>query len=99
MVTLVQENLENKYDPVLSALKSAGAHIAVYNSSTGYYIHAKTVLADYGTTAAKLFVGSQNFTSESLGENRELGLIFSDRDCMTGVNTAITADFKEGTPF
>jgi phosphatidylserine/phosphatidylglycerophosphate/cardiolipin synthase-like enzyme len=98
-VTLVQENLENQYDSVLKTLKSAGAHIAVYTSSTGYYIHAKTVLADYGTPAAKLFVGSENFTSESLGKNRELGLIFSDQGCMTGVNTAITADFKGGTPF
>jgi cardiolipin synthase len=98
-VTLVQENLENQYDSVLTKLKSAGAHIAVYTSSTGYYIHAKTVLADYGTPAAKLFVGSANFTSESLSKNRELGLIFSDQACMSGVNAAITADFKGGTPF
>jgi phosphatidylserine/phosphatidylglycerophosphate/cardiolipin synthase-like enzyme len=98
-VTLVQENLENKYNSVLTALKSAGAKIAVYTSSTGYYIHAKTVLADYGTATAKLFVGSENFTTESLGQNRELGLIFSDPACMTGVYTAVSADFKGGTPF
>ncbi len=61
-VTLVQENLENKYDTALTALKSAGGKIAVYTSSTGYYIHAKTVLADYETATAKLFVGSENFT-------------------------------------
>ena len=98
-VTLVQENLENKYSSTLTALKSAGAQIAVYSSSTGYYIHAKTVLADYGTAAAQLFVGSENFTTESLGNNRELGLIFSDPGCMTGVYTAITADYNNGTKF
>jgi cardiolipin synthase len=98
-VTLVQENLENKYSSTLTALKSAGAKIAVYTSSTGYYIHAKTVLADYGAPTAKLFVGSENFTTESLGQNRELGLIFSDQGCMTGIYTAVTADFKGGKPF
>lgn len=98
-VTLVQENLENKYNTVLTALKSAGARIAVYTSSTGYYIHAKAILADYGTSTAQLFVGSENFTTESISQNRELGLIFSDQACMTGVNAAITADFNGGTPF
>lgn len=98
-VTLVEENLEDKYNATLTALKTAGAKIAVYTSSTGYYIHAKTVLADYGTAQAKLFVGSENFTANSLQDNRELGLIFSDAACMAGVQTAITADFKGGTAF
>jgi hypothetical protein len=44
-------------------------------------------------------VGSENFTADSLKSNRELGLILSDVACMTGVNTAITADFKGGTAF
>jgi phosphatidylserine/phosphatidylglycerophosphate/cardiolipin synthase-like enzyme len=98
-VTLVQENLENKYDTTLTALKNAGARIAVYTSSTGYYIHAKTVLADYGTATAKMFVGSENFTDNSLENNRELGLIFSDAACMTGVHDAITKDFAGGTAY
>ncbi|MFZ0303961.1 MAG: phospholipase D-like domain-containing protein [Terracidiphilus sp.] len=98
-VTLVQENQENKYNTTLTALKTAGAKIAVYTSSTGYYIHAKTVLADYGTATAKLFVGSENFTANSLDNNRELGLIFSDAACMTGVYNAITKDFAGGTAY
>jgi phosphatidylserine/phosphatidylglycerophosphate/cardiolipin synthase-like enzyme len=98
-VTLVQENLENKYNTTLTALKNAGAKIAVYTSSTGYYIHAKTVLADYGTATAKLFLGSENFTQNSLQDNRELGLIFSDAACMTGVHDAITKDFAGGTAY
>jgi phosphatidylserine/phosphatidylglycerophosphate/cardiolipin synthase-like enzyme len=98
-VTLVQENQEGKYTPVLTPLKNAGAKIAVYTSSTGYYIHAKTVLADFGTAQAKLFAGSENFSTDSLTKNRELGLIFSDPDCLIGVHAAITADFNGGTPF
>ena len=98
-LTLVQENQEGKYTSTLDALKSAGARIAVYTSSKGYYIHAKTVLADYGTPQAQLFLGSENFSTDSLTKNRELGLILSDPACMTGVYTALTKDFNGGTPF
>lgn len=98
-VTLVQEDVKDDYNATLTALKSAGAKIATYSSLNGYYIHAKTVLADYGTANAKLFVGSENFSTDSLTKNRELGLLFSDSACMTGVYTAITKDFNGGTPF
>jgi cardiolipin synthase A/B len=98
-VTLVQENMNNQYNTTLTTLKTAGAKIATYSSKTGRYIHAKTVLADYETPSAKLFVGSENFTTASLGDNRELGLIFSDPACMAGVYAAITADFNGGQAF
>lgn len=100
-VTLVQENENNKYTTELTAIKQAGAKIAVYTSTktNAFYIHAKAILADYGTANAKLFLGSENLTSESLTKNRELGLIFSDAASMTGVYTALTKDFSGGTPF
>lgn len=98
-VTLVQENISDEYSATLTTLKTAGAKIATYSSRTGFYIHAKTVLADYETATARMFVGSENFTNPSLTENRELGLIFSDQTCMAGVSAAITADFNGGTPF
>jgi phosphatidylserine/phosphatidylglycerophosphate/cardiolipin synthase-like enzyme len=97
--TLVQENLGGKYSSVLNALKKDGAKIAIFSSRTGYYIHAKTVLADYGTAQAKMFVGSENFSTDSLNDNRELGLIFSDPACLAGVETAITANYNSGTKF
>jgi cardiolipin synthase A/B len=100
-VTLVQENENNQYTATLTPLKAAGAKIVVYTStkSSAYYIHAKAVLADYGTPQAKLFLGSENFSTDSLGKNRELGLIFSDAACMTGVHSALTSDFTKGMPF
>jgi phosphatidylserine/phosphatidylglycerophosphate/cardiolipin synthase-like enzyme len=100
-VTLVEENENNQYNAVLTPLKQAGAKIAVYTSTktTAYYIHAKAVLADYGKPQAKLFLGSENFSADSLGKNRELGLIFSDAACMTGVHSAVTSDFTKGTAF
>jgi phosphatidylserine/phosphatidylglycerophosphate/cardiolipin synthase-like enzyme len=100
-LTLVEENQNNQYNAVLTPLKQAGAKIAVYTSTktTAYYIHAKAVLADYGKPQAKLFLGSENFSTDSLGKNRELGLIFSDAACMASVHSALTSDFTKGTPF
>ncbi len=98
-VTMVQENLRGDYSPVLNTLKAAGAVIAIYSSKTGYYIHGKTFLADYGTPQASLFVGSENVSTDSLDKNRELGLIFNDAGCINGVYTAITADYNNGTKF
>lgn len=98
-LTLVQENLKGEYSAALNPLKADGAQIAIYSSRTGYYIHAKTVLADYGTPQASLFIGSENFSTDSLNKNRELGLIFNDPGCMTGVHTAVTADYNNGTKF
>jgi phosphatidylserine/phosphatidylglycerophosphate/cardiolipin synthase-like enzyme len=100
-VTMVQENTSSDYTTELTTLKKAGAKIAVYTStaSTAYYIHGKAILADYGLSTAKMFIGSENITSASLGSNRELGLIFSDTASMTAVEGAITADYNGGTKF
>jgi phosphatidylserine/phosphatidylglycerophosphate/cardiolipin synthase-like enzyme len=100
-LTMVQEDQDNEFTTTLTALKKDGAKISLYTStSTGaYFIHAKAILADYGTAQAKLFVGSENLSSDSLTKNRELGLIFSDPSCMAGVSAAITADFNGGTAF
>jgi phosphatidylserine/phosphatidylglycerophosphate/cardiolipin synthase-like enzyme len=96
-VTLVQENMTGSYTAILQTYKSDGAQVATYSSRTGYYIHAKAFLADYNTPQASLFLGSENCTAASLNSNRELGLIFSDPTCMTGVYNAIMKDFNGGT--
>jgi phosphatidylserine/phosphatidylglycerophosphate/cardiolipin synthase-like enzyme len=95
-LTLVQENMSGKYTTTLNKLKSGGAKISVYTSRTGYYIHAKVILADYGTPQARLFVGSENFSTPSLNENRELGLIFSNAGIMSAIQAAAMADYNNG---
>jgi phosphatidylserine/phosphatidylglycerophosphate/cardiolipin synthase-like enzyme len=96
-VTLVQENMTGSYTAILQTYKSDGAKVATYSSRTGYYIHAKAFLADYNTAQASLFLGSENCTAASLNSNRELGLIFNDATCMTGVYNAIMKDYNGGT--
>ena len=41
------------YTSELNEIKAAGGKVTGYSSSTGYYIHAKTVIADYGTRPSR----------------------------------------------
>ena len=71
--------------------------ISYYSSSTGFYIHGKVIEADYGTGHAKIFIGSENFSSTSLNHNRELGLITSNSAVLSAMASTFAADFSHGT--
>ena len=47
------------------------------------------------TPTAKVFLGSENFSDNSLNHNRELGLIVSDAGLLTGVESTFNADFGQ----
>jgi PLD-like domain/Putative Ig domain len=81
------------YTSELNEVTAAGGKVTGYSSTTGYYIHAKTVIADFGTATAKAFAGSENFSSNSLNDNRELGLITTDSGVMSGLESAFSGDF------
>ncbi len=80
-------------------LAAAGVKISTYASSAPLYIHAKAIVADYGTANAKAFVGSENFSSYSLTRNRELGLITTNASILSQLNTTISNDYAGGTPW
>lgn len=98
-VQLVGENESGEYDSEYSELYDCGVQISYYSSSTGFYIHGKSILADYGESSAKIFLGSQNFSSTSLTENRELGLIINDSSIESSVNSTFNTDFADGTRY
>jgi phosphatidylserine/phosphatidylglycerophosphate/cardiolipin synthase-like enzyme len=87
----------SSYSTELDEVIDAGGSVVGYSSSTGYYIHAKAIVADYGTSSAKVFLGSENFSDTSLNHNRELGLIISDSAVISGVESAFNSDFAGGT--
>jgi hypothetical protein len=92
IVRVVVEN-PSSYTSELNQVTSAGGKVTSYSSSTGYYIHAKTIIADYGTSTAKAFAGSENFSDNSLSHNRELGLITTDSGVVSGLESAFSGDF------
>ena len=98
-VTIVMTD-NSKYYSNLDALKSAGANIATFpNDSTSLYIHAKAIVADYGTSSAVAFVGSENFSYYSLNKNRELGLTTTDSGVLDQLNSTINNDYSGGNPY
>ena len=98
-VQVCGENESGEYDSAYAKLARAGIRISYYSSSTGFYIHGKVIEADYGTSHAKVFIGSENFSSTSLNDNRELGLIISSHAVLTAIASTFAADFKNGTHF
>jgi phosphatidylserine/phosphatidylglycerophosphate/cardiolipin synthase-like enzyme len=59
------------------------------------YIHAKMILADYGTANAKVFLGSENFSQTSLDKNRELGIIMTDSAIMSSISGTFESDWSK----
>jgi len=98
-VQVVGENEDGEYDSEYQQLYDAGVQISYFSSSTGFYIHGKVIMTDYGTSGSKIFIGSQNFSNTSLNDNRELGLIISDSSLETNVNGDFTNDFAKGKRF
>ena len=95
-VQVCGENERGEYDSAFAKLARAGIRISYYSSSTGFYIHGKVVEADYGTAHAKIFIGSENFSSTSLNQNRELGLIISSHPVMSAIADTFASDFRNG---
>lgn len=89
----------SSYQSYFKQVKNAGGSVVTYSSSSGPYIHAKAIVADHGTSTAKVFAGSENFSDNSLNHNRELGLIINDPGVESGVEATFAGDFAGGKPF
>jgi cardiolipin synthase len=95
-VQVVGENTDHEYDTAFAKLAAGGVQIRYYKSPSGFYIHGKVVEADYGTPAARIFIGSENFSSTSLNRNRELGLIITTPAVLAAMAKTFAGDFSHG---
>jgi phosphatidylserine/phosphatidylglycerophosphate/cardiolipin synthase-like enzyme len=95
-VQVCGEDENGEYDSAYTKLAAAGVHVSYYSSPDGFYIHGKVIEADYGTSHAKMFLGSENFSSTSLNRNRELGLIISGHAVLAVIASTFAADFRNG---
>jgi phosphatidylserine/phosphatidylglycerophosphate/cardiolipin synthase-like enzyme len=99
-VTVVMTNDDNDYASEFDELASAGVNISTYpDNSTSLYIHAKAIVADYGTANQVAFVGSENFSNASLTENRELGLTTTNSSILSKLESTMSSDYSGGTPW
>jgi len=62
--------------------------------ATNHYMHAKMMIADYGTSAQVGFLGSENFSSTSLDKNRELGVLLYDQTSLDRIDGIFESDWS-----
>ncbi len=85
------------YSSEVQQVENAGGSVVGYSSSTGLYIHAKAIIADYGLSTQVVEAGSMNFTDNSLNDNRELGIILTDSGVASVIENQFASDYKGGT--
>ena len=90
----------SEYSTEWTALEAAGCGVHVYpDTTTGLYIHAKAVVADFGLPTQNAYMGSINYSTASMTKNRELGMYISDAASIQTLNTTMTADYNGGTAY
>ena len=104
-VVIANTSLDTTGPAAISDVKAAHGIVVMSggtstgSTSTNPYIAGKTILIDCVTgTCARGYVGSENFTANSLGYNRELGVILSNAAELGKVYTAMSSDYSHGTP-
>ena len=89
------------YASEVSEIKAAGGTVVGYSDPDGFYIHAKAMVADYGLSTQEVEAGSMNISSNSLSNNRELGIILTGtgvaQSVATTVETTFSSDYTGGT--
>ena len=74
----------------VTALKACGVDMRTLKKP---YIHAKAIVVD----GKEMYVGSANFSTVSLSQNRELGLVSSAASTIAPVATTLAADIAAST--
>ena len=91
---------QSSYATQFKTLEAAGCGVHVYpNTTNGFYVHAKAVVADYGLTTQNVYMGSINYSNASMIQNRELGLYITDVASVQSLYTTMSADYAGGTAY
>lgn len=79
-------------EQALKELTNAGVQVKTISSP---YMHAKMILAD----DTKAYIGSINFSTQSMNDNRELGIILTQPDDLQTLQTTFETDWDKATAF
>jgi phosphatidylserine/phosphatidylglycerophosphate/cardiolipin synthase-like enzyme len=82
----------DEWTSALARLTASGAEVRTYPATkSSLYIHAKAIIAD----GVKAFVGSENFSASSLDDNRELGIMATNKAVLRPLITTFENDWNE----
>ncbi|HVM73340.1 MAG TPA: phospholipase D-like domain-containing protein [Candidatus Paceibacterota bacterium] len=95
VVVRIDMTYSSEWKSAFTSLTQAGAQVRTYSPKAPLYIHAKMILADH----SRAFVGSENFSSNSLNKNRELGILVTDSAVITSLENTFEKDWASATAF
>lgn len=72
-------------------LRQSGIQVKTLSSP---YIHAKLIVADN----VRAYIGSVNLTTQSMDENREVGIIISQKDVVSQLSQRFESDWEKAIP-
>jgi phosphatidylserine/phosphatidylglycerophosphate/cardiolipin synthase-like enzyme len=90
-IIMTQSYGQNMLDEPVGKLVRYGAELHTLASP---YIHAKLIMVD----SKEAFIGSQNYTSTSLDQNREVGVVISGPSNLERLRRVFDRDFAMGIP-
>jgi len=97
-VTVIMTNDDNAYESEFETLTKAGVKVYTYpDNTTALYIHAKVMIEDQGYAAETMYIGSINFSTASMTENRELGQTLQVSSVILSAYNTLVSDYQGGT--
>ncbi len=90
-IIMTQGYGQNMLDEPVGELVRHGAELHTLASP---YVHAKLIMVD----DRQAFIGSQNYTSTSMDENREVGVVISGGSNLERLRRVFDRDFASGIP-
>ena len=85
----------SQWHDAFADLISHGVKVYTYSSKARLYIHAKVIIADNH----EAFLGSENFSTNSLSRNRELGVLIATPSILQSLESTFTTDMQSATPY
>ncbi len=85
----------SSYASELATLAAGGVRVRLYQPNAPIYIHAKALSVNGDT----VYVGSSNFTTAMTDQNRNAGLITTNRVIVRGITSTMASDFAGATPY
>lgn len=91
----VDMTYDTNWKSAFNNLVQHGVLVRTYASTAKFYIHAKVIVADQ----KEAFIGSQNFSSQSLDQNRELGILIDKPDIVSELEATFNQDWQGSRPY
>lgn len=97
-VTVIMTNDDNDYESEFETLTKAGVKVYTYpDNATALYIHAKVMVEDEGYADENMYIGSINFSTASMTENRELGQTTTNSAVLLSAYNTLVSDYQGAT--